>query len=1213
MNSTPWRLLALALVVCASCLQAQVGGGYTDGGLRGEYFANADLKGPPAFTRREVRLDCDWGTVLPIGGSNDPRYRSFPLDNFSARYTGRIIAAFTETYTVKAIANDGVRVFVKAEGALTWTTLIDAWSAAATTTGATALVAGKPYEVRIEYRELTGAAALRLLWSSPSTPEEVIDPLMHQGFNVNFWGEGYADLAKSGRPEWNENENGKVTMDARGWPQNDASLVIQETINVGLDVDPLMEGTVTFAFKGSAEVRLRGNLVGDVDNTTPTYTYDAATNTTSGTFRMKPNKWNASYLLLSNTDRDGKSPARKNGVTDLTLMRCATPGGTSPYPVGTIFIDQARAAGSAFTALRVNLNNANGERFWSDRTLPTFFNQSPGKLTKNYYVYSGGVDPDPSDNPNGPSWEYSVMLANETGADLYINLPAMASGWTPADTTSYVYKLAQLIRYGSDGSEPYAAATANPVFPPLNPNLRVYVELSNEVWNPFGAAFRQFFDINEMMKVDVRAALGDAAALADPLARAADFPILNFDKLPTTKQADGNFEHGNTWRLRKIILRTVQISDIFRSVWGDANMGSRIRPLYEWQYGDYNSTASVPLKFIDDYFNNGDGLVHVAKPHPVSYFIWGGGGASYYGAVNSYGVTEQLTNPGFETPVCPAGYNPAPAAGGWTYAGTAGIARDAGEGDDIPPGWEGSAQCGYIAGTGSMSMQVAIPATQVSNTYGFVFKAVQRVKAKAPLNADGQPIPDTQQLKLYVNDVELNWKSFNQSGGYTPTAYDAAKPWNSLVVFWSPEIPYYSSSVFTAAPGSTVTLRIEGAGAADQIAFLEDVRLASVDRMFADGFPGGGEANGQPAGSSYASGLNTQASWALAYGLKYVTYEGGWSLGGDTGGTPLQNTGKYRSPDAAVANAKAIDMFHQAGGYLNTFGTYALWPSWQDAIAEEGLLNIAKYPLISSQNQRMNELPAAPANGLFLPNVLTPGFAALGNGNGSLMGREWVAWNVISTTTSTYAITLKTTAGGTAQLWVDGLPLDAPFATGSDITRTASLTKGIHGLRLQALDGTSAVMSITVSIPGAPAAPAITTIVDGSGTKTVQWGAVTGATGYIVRWGTDLGIYTNSSAFQTGTSMTLKELIHDQTYHFIVTACNAVGLSLPSADVGSTALVDGKPGRLACWDFAGATGNEATMPPSSSTSRLVISGLKRGPGLMLSSYKLDYTKDSFAF
>ena len=819
------------------------------------------------------------------------------------------------------------------------------------------------------------------------------------------------------------------------------------------------------------------------------------------------------------------------------------------------------------------------------------------------------MDPNPSDYNNGPSWEYCVMLANETGADFYVNLPAMADGWSPSDTSGYVYKLAQLIRYGSDGVNPYSAPTANPVYPPLNPNLRVYVELSNEIWNSFGSAFRQYFDINEMMKVDARTALGTPTAndLVDTHARPTDFAILNFDNLSTAVDGNGNFVNGDTWRKRKIILRALQISDTFRSVWGDANMGPRIRPLYEWQYSDENATASAPLKFVNDYFNNGDGGNHVATPRPVNHFFWGGGGASYYGAVNGYGTTEQLANSSFETPVRPTGYSAAPAGATWTFTGTAGIARDAGGGDDIPPGWAGSAQCGYIAGTGSMSMQVTIPSTQTSNVYAFVFKSVQRVKT-------GTTTPDTQQLRLFVNGVSMNWKSFNQSGGYTPTAYDPGNPWNSFVVFWSPSTPYYSSNSFTATPGSTVTLRIEGAGAADQAAFLEDVRLASVDRMFADGFPGGGEALGQPVGSGYQSGLNIQASWAFAYGLKYVTYEGGWSLGGDTGGTPMQNVGKFRSADAAVANAKAINMFHQSGGYLNTFGTYSLWPNWSEALAEEGLLNVSQYPLISSQDERMNNLRAEPANGVFLPNNLVVGNASLRSGGiGNVVARNWLSWNAISTATSDYTITINTASGGTAQLWLGGVPLGASFTTGGAVTRTARLPKGTHGIRLQGISGNFSLTNISLAIPGAPAAPAITTITDGSGSKTIEWGAVAGATGYIVRWGIDSGIYLESADVPSGTTKTLTGLSHDQTYYIVVSAYNAIGLSLPSPEIGTTALVDGLSGHLARWDFGGATGNEATAPPSSSTSRLDIVNLSRGPGLRLSGYGLAYTSDSFAY
>ena len=60
--------------------------------------------------------------------------------------------------------------------------------------------------------------------------------------------------------------------------------------------------------------------------------------------------------------------------------------------------------------------------------------------------------------PDGTSYEDIIALANESNKDLWINVPAMA-------TNDYVTSLAQLIDKD------------------LNPNLRVYVEYSNETWN----------------------------------------------------------------------------------------------------------------------------------------------------------------------------------------------------------------------------------------------------------------------------------------------------------------------------------------------------------------------------------------------------------------------------------------------------------------------------------------------------------------------------------------------------------------------------------------------------------------------------------------------------------------------------------------------------------------------------------------------------------
>ncbi len=1210
-----FRLLLLTLfgfLACSSSLYAQVGGGYTAGGLQGEYFANGELSGTPLFTRREVRLDFDWGTLLPVGGSNDPRYRTFPHDNFSARYTGQIVAAFSESYTFKTMADDGVRFFIRPEGSGVWTLLIDAWDAPATSSGTADLMVGQRYDLKVEYRQLTGTALLRLFWSSRSTPEEVIDPAVEQGYNVGNWGNAFADLVKCSRNSWLESGNGPVPLDADGWPLNDASYLYQESANTGLDLDPLMTGTITFSFNGTGDIDL---FNGNQERSTLKVSYDAATNSTSGSFMTKPSHWNASYFIVRNTDRDGQTPPRHNGITNLKLIRPKVPGGTEPYPPGTVFNDHFRTAYSKFTSLRVNLNNANVERFWSDRTLPGYFNQANGKGTLNAYPPNAGQNNTPMASDNGASWEHKIMMANETGADLYLNLPMMVTGWTPQDTGSYVHKLARLLRYGSDGVEPYSGPTADPLYPPLNPNLRVYLELSNEVWNMMNFGFRQSFDLLTLTTLDADAALGDPVALADPLARPADFPIINYDNLSTQKDSGNWYLPINTWNKRKQILRVIQISSIFRSVWGDGNMMSRIRPIYEWQYDNANNTANFALTFANDWFNNGNGLANVAEPHPVNYFIWGGGGASYYGAVNGYGTTDLLPNPGFESPVVTAGYSQNPAGAGWVFEGTAGIARDGGSGDDIPPPFEGS-QMGYIDGSGSMSIQVKIPATQTSNHYAFVFKALQRVESGAPLDTNGNPAPDSQKLRVFIDGVESNWKSFNQWGGYTPLPYDPYKPWNSFVVFWTSSTPYYSTIGFTAMPGSTVTLRIEGSAAPGQIAFLEDVRLSSIDQMFADGFPGGGEAAGQPAGSGYQNGLNVQSAWAHAFGLRYVTYEGGWSLGGDTGGTPLQNLAKYNDPGTVEVNSRAITMFQKAGGSLNTFGTYTLWPGWGEVYAEEGMLDVTRYPLMISQADRMNNLPSDPTNGVFLPNFLTVTNSSLKssvNVSGALTGRGWLSWNIISAVTTTYTITVVTTTGGTAQLSLDGVPLDGPIVTGQPFSRTVTLTRGMHSIRLNGMGGDFTLQQVTVAIVGAPDLPTISSVTDTSGSLIVTWTPIAGATEYIIRWGTESNRYDFSTTVGDVTSYVITGLAHDTTYYVAVFAVNGAGSSLPSPEVGRTALVDGLAGHLVSWNFDGDTGTLSSHPPTAKSSRLMVTDLVYGPGLQKSGYGITYSADSFAY
>src|SRR5262249_47322853 len=80
-----------------------VGGGFTGGGLLGNYFNNTTLAGSPTFSRQDVRLDFST-TSQAHGGSTSPGYSALGAANWSARWTGQLIPRFGETYVFSAFA-----------------------------------------------------------------------------------------------------------------------------------------------------------------------------------------------------------------------------------------------------------------------------------------------------------------------------------------------------------------------------------------------------------------------------------------------------------------------------------------------------------------------------------------------------------------------------------------------------------------------------------------------------------------------------------------------------------------------------------------------------------------------------------------------------------------------------------------------------------------------------------------------------------------------------------------------------------------------------------------------------------------------------------------------------------------------------------------------------------------------------------------------------
>jgi len=136
------------------------------GGLNGEYIQGADnLVGDPALTRVDPVIDFDWNTESP-----DP---SIDREAFSARWRGTLTIPATDTYTIIANSNDGVRVFL--DGA----EVIEDWGThSARDALATLDLEEGTYSIRIEYFQQGGDSELHLLWRSSRITQQIIPSVM---------------------------------------------------------------------------------------------------------------------------------------------------------------------------------------------------------------------------------------------------------------------------------------------------------------------------------------------------------------------------------------------------------------------------------------------------------------------------------------------------------------------------------------------------------------------------------------------------------------------------------------------------------------------------------------------------------------------------------------------------------------------------------------------------------------------------------------------------------------------------------------------------------------------------------------------------------------------------------------------------------------------------------------------------------------------------
>ena len=130
------------------------------GGLTGQYFENVWFFYTPVKTTVNPTIDLDWGLreVTDTG-----------KDFVSIRWSGKVKPLYPETHTFFVSSDDGAKLWVDN------VVLIDRWDSSCNETSAT--IGLKPhvfYNIKLEYKEMTGTAFVRLSWASQSNPKEIV-------------------------------------------------------------------------------------------------------------------------------------------------------------------------------------------------------------------------------------------------------------------------------------------------------------------------------------------------------------------------------------------------------------------------------------------------------------------------------------------------------------------------------------------------------------------------------------------------------------------------------------------------------------------------------------------------------------------------------------------------------------------------------------------------------------------------------------------------------------------------------------------------------------------------------------------------------------------------------------------------------------------------------------------------------------------------------
>ncbi len=374
--------------------------------------------------------------------------------------------------------------------------------------------------------------AMTILSGTKSFASSAADtPTVPIGVNLDFstdWSRAlfFVDAMKSARPFGSLDDNyRKVRVDTDGWPEQDARTIV---FDLGGD-DPKNAGTGRAPdMRGIYHLSFEGQAKVAWNTNPVAISYDKSTNISQGDINFD-SLVNLFSLSFTETRRLPTDLQPGSGIRRVMLIR-------PHYEAGTpqLFTTEFMAALAPFSVIRVmdtlstnRYNSLDKEPFHTDTATRWEDHRPPSYATMS----------DWSTDPHlGMSPEVIVDMAIQANKDLWYTIPISA-------TDDYIVQLARMM---------------NNKVTQANSGIRFYIEYSNEVWNfqfpqngfNWQAAIREVARGNSVLNVPVVSSPDDFMLAA-----------------------------------RRYGRRSLEISNLFKSVFGASAINDRIRVIPCWQMG----------------------------------------------------------------------------------------------------------------------------------------------------------------------------------------------------------------------------------------------------------------------------------------------------------------------------------------------------------------------------------------------------------------------------------------------------------------------------------------------------------------------------------------------------------------------------------------------------------------------------------------------------